>query len=355
MQAIVVGGNISSGKTTVAPRIAEALGACFSPEPVALWRKAGKLDAFYKGEISAFEFQKYVLETRSAALQPRLAEWKRRHGGGLPRLIVFDRWLDDDRMFAAVNRQRGSITAEEMAEYEALHAAVKRSFDGQFSAIRTVWLDTPPEVCARRILERARPEEAGITLDYLRALDAARPASIDFRVDYREGEPPEAIVRRVVEHVDVHWRPSAIVATAADNTSIGKDGKLPWRAPDDLAFFKGFTAGRTVIVGKRTYQGIPGGLPGRDVRVLTRNPVAANELTWDQLEERVPLDGTCVFAGGAEVYREAFRRNLVGRVVHTTLHHVTEIQGGPADAHIAIPAAFQTHTQQTIAYRLHHQ
>ena len=51
MHGIVIGGNIASGKTTVAPAVADAIGACFSPEPVEMWRASGKLDDFYLGKI----------------------------------------------------------------------------------------------------------------------------------------------------------------------------------------------------------------------------------------------------------------------------------------------------------------
>ncbi len=53
--------------------------------------------------------------------------------------------------------------------------------------------------------------------------------------------------------------------------AIGKDGSLLYKIPDDLARFKKITYGGQIIVGKRTYESIPNGLPGRDVIVMTRN------------------------------------------------------------------------------------
>ena len=53
--------------------------------------------------------------------------------------------------------------------------------------------------------------------------------------------------------------------------AIGKGGSLLYNIPDDLAKFKTITYGSSVIVGRRTYESIANGLPGRDVIVMTRN------------------------------------------------------------------------------------
>lgn len=53
--------------------------------------------------------------------------------------------------------------------------------------------------------------------------------------------------------------------------AIGKNGSLLYIIPDDLAKFKTITYGASVIVGRRTYESIANGLPGRDVIVMTRN------------------------------------------------------------------------------------
>jgi dihydrofolate reductase len=57
----------------------------------------------------------------------------------------------------------------------------------------------------------------------------------------------------------------------ARNGVIGKDGKLPWRLRSDLAIFKAVTLGKPVIMGRKTYESLPGGaLKGRTNIVLTR-------------------------------------------------------------------------------------
>src|SRR3546814_12784540 len=63
-----------------------------------------------------------------------------------------------------------------------------------------------------------------------------------------------------------------IVVARADNGVIGKDGKLPWHLPADLRHFKRVTSGTAMIMGRKTFDSLPGLLPGRRHIVLTRAP-----------------------------------------------------------------------------------
>ena len=62
---------------------------------------------------------------------------------------------------------------------------------------------------------------------------------------------------------------SLIVATTEDGV-IGKEGKLIWRIPTDLKYFKKKTMGKKMIMGRKTFESLPGLLPGREHIVLTR-------------------------------------------------------------------------------------
>ncbi|MDT0575795.1 dihydrofolate reductase [Croceicoccus sp. F390] len=62
-----------------------------------------------------------------------------------------------------------------------------------------------------------------------------------------------------------------LVAARAQNGVIGKDNRLPWRIPADLARFKRLTMGSPMIMGRRTFESLPGILPGRRHIVMTRN------------------------------------------------------------------------------------
>jgi hypothetical protein len=60
-----------------------------------------------------------------------------------------------------------------------------------------------------------------------------------------------------------------IIAAIARNRVIGKDGKLPWHIPEDLARFKQLTTGHTVIMGRKTFDSLGSPLPYRTNIVIT--------------------------------------------------------------------------------------
>lgn len=62
----------------------------------------------------------------------------------------------------------------------------------------------------------------------------------------------------------------SIIVAIASNKAIGKDNNLLWHISNDLKRFKQITAGRTVIMGKRTLESLPNGpLPRRRNIILT--------------------------------------------------------------------------------------
>ncbi|MGM0139004.1 dihydrofolate reductase [Enterococcus sp. DIV0755b] len=94
------------------------------------------------------------------------------------------------------------------------------------------------------------------------------------------------------------------------NGLIGKNEALPWYLPDDLKFFKEMTIGNTLIMGRRTFEGMGGRpLPGRTTIILTRNPdyqaPAGVYVIHDVnavLEYAQKKEHTVFIAGGAAVY-----------------------------------------------------
>ncbi|MEG2195414.1 MAG: dihydrofolate reductase [Terrisporobacter sp.] len=63
---------------------------------------------------------------------------------------------------------------------------------------------------------------------------------------------------------------SIIVATA-NNNIIGADNKLLWHISEDLKRFKEITSGNTIIMGRKTFESLPGILPNRKHVVITRD------------------------------------------------------------------------------------
>ena len=101
---------------------------------------------------------------------------------------------------------------------------------------------------------------------------------------------------------------SLIVATERHN-GIGIHNTLPWRLPEDLAFFKRTTTGHTILMGRKTFESIGRPLPNRRNIVISRNPdwQHAGVETESSLAQAVELAGAgeAYIIGGAQIYVEA--------------------------------------------------
>jgi dihydrofolate reductase len=64
----------------------------------------------------------------------------------------------------------------------------------------------------------------------------------------------------------------ALIAALAQNRVIGRANQLPWHLPADLAHFKRLTLDKTLIMGRRTWESLPGLLPRRRHIIVTRTP-----------------------------------------------------------------------------------
>jgi len=91
--------------------------------------------------------------------------------------------------------------------------------------------------------------------------------------------------------------PVTLVVARAQNGVIGRDGKLPWHIPADLKRFKALTMGSVMIMGRRTFDSLPGLLPGRRHIVLTRD----RDWQADGAEVAHDVDGALRIAGGERV------------------------------------------------------
>lgn len=101
-----------------------------------------------------------------------------------------------------------------------------------------------------------------------------------------------------------------LIAALAKNRVIGRDNTLPWRLPEDLKHFKATTLGHPMLMGRKTWESLPGLLPGRRHIVVTRQAdyVAPGAEVVHSLEAGLALLVECpqVFVvGGGELYRLA--------------------------------------------------
>lgn len=96
-----------------------------------------------------------------------------------------------------------------------------------------------------------------------------------------------------------------------ENGLIGKDDKLPWHLPNDLAFFKSTTENNTIVMGRTTFEGMgKRPLPNRRTIVLTSNRhyqaegVAVMHSLQEVLDYAETFEGITFITGGASVYQE---------------------------------------------------
>jgi len=113
-----------------------------------------------------------------------------------------------------------------------------------------------------------------------------------------------------------------LIYARAANGVIGKDGTLPWHLPADLRHFKSLTMNKPMIMGRKTFESLPGMLPGRRHIVLTRRE------KWNSGEAEVVRsvadalalagEGEVAVIGGAAIY-DVFMP-LADRIELTQVH-----------------------------------
>lgn len=106
------------------------------------------------------------------------------------------------------------------------------------------------------------------------------------------------------------------------NDIIGKDGELPWNCPEDLKFFKGMTLGRTIVVGRTTFQSLPP-LKDRRIIVLTNSIVDVAELyegkgSFGIINDIKLIPDNAIICGGGMVYDQLIPK--CSEVYLTTVH-----------------------------------
>ena len=100
--------------------------------------------------------------------------------------------------------------------------------------------------------------------------------------------------------------PITLIVARARKGVIGRGGKLPWHLPADLKRFKALTMGSAMVMGRKTFESLPGLLPGRRHIVLTRDREwrAEGAEVAHSIEEALGLAGNerMSVIGGAAVF-----------------------------------------------------
>jgi dihydrofolate reductase len=102
-----------------------------------------------------------------------------------------------------------------------------------------------------------------------------------------------------------------LIVARARNGVIGRDNRLPWHLPEDLAYFKRTTMGAPIIMGRKTHESIGRPLPGRHNIVVTRDASrrfagCASATSMSEALALAAADGAteAFLIGGTELYKE---------------------------------------------------
>jgi len=118
----------------------------------------------------------------------------------------------------------------------------------------------------------------------------------------------------------------SIIVAMSKNRVIGKDNTMPWHLSDDLKNFKSITMGKTIIMGRLTYESIGKPLPGRNniilSRSLTHSTVPVYKTINDALQS-VKNEEEVFIIGGQDIYSQTI--DLATRIFITKIDEI--IQG----------------------------
>lgn len=109
----------------------------------------------------------------------------------------------------------------------------------------------------------------------------------------------------------------SLIVAVSSNGVIGKENKLPWgKLPADMKHFRDKTLGKTVLMGRKTYESIGKPLEGRTNIVLSRSTLESGAKYFFESDKDLivtqELDviykfakaGEVVIIGGEEIYKQ---------------------------------------------------
>ncbi len=114
------------------------------------------------------------------------------------------------------------------------------------------------------------------------------------------------------------------IAAVGKNRELGKDNQLIWHFPQDLKFFKEQTKGHTIVMGRKTFESLPGMLPKRHHIVISKSGAKFPEevevfSSIDAFVDAYQTKEEEIFViGGATIYKQML--NLCHRLILTEIN-----------------------------------
>ena len=94
------------------------------------------------------------------------------------------------------------------------------------------------------------------------------------------------------------------IITAFDrNQLIGANNKLPWHIPEDLNYFKSKTTGKTVVMGRKTFESIGKPLPNRHNIVISSSLTPSTGIEIFESPTMLSDHQDIIVIGGHSIYQ----------------------------------------------------
>lgn len=126
---------------------------------------------------------------------------------------------------------------------------------------------------------------------------------------------------------------------------IGVNDSLPWRIPEDLAYFREKTIGKTIVMGRKTFASFPNQAPlrGRTNLVLTRDTnlhdydkdIDMVSEKYVKMEDVMALEEHTFIIGGGEIFRDFLP--ICNKLYVTLVYKDVPPNDDDEDAHIYFP------------------
>ena len=122
----------------------------------------------------------------------------------------------------------------------------------------------------------------------------------------------------------------SLIVAVSKNNAIGKDNKLLFHIKEDLNFFKKTTLNKAIVMGRKTFESLPGVLPSRKHIVITRDKDykidhPSVEVRYDLIEvlkEYKNSTKELFVIGGGEIYKQSIDSGLIDRMYITKVDEV---------------------------------
>ena len=131
----------------------------------------------------------------------------------------------------------------------------------------------------------------------------------------------------------------SLIVAVSENNAIGKNNNLLFHIKEDLAFFKKTTLNKHILMGRKTFESLPGVLPNRKHLVITRDKnysvdnehVEVYNNLLDVINKYKESNEELFIIGGGEIYKQALDSKLIDKL------YITKVDKIVNDADVFFP------------------